>query len=126
VGLASNYKWSLRPRLLIVERCVTDVLAGGKYVERMSQESDLGLLRGPFVEWSPSDDVPHDVAGQLAIGHPGVIENRGAQHLSVIWIGYEDELVTTGAVYDAAFVAEIDVYTFCSRVMALNAPPSDE
>lgn len=76
-------------------------------------------LRGPFVEWSLPEDPEEDGAEILPFGHPGVIVERGPRHLSVLWIDHEDELISTGAVYDASNVREIDVRTFSRRVLAL-------
>jgi hypothetical protein len=76
-------------------------------------------LQGPFVGWSPTD-AQHDVDGVvLELGHPGVIVERGPRHLSVLWIDHEGELISVGAVYDAGNVRQIDVRTFCRRVLAL-------
>jgi hypothetical protein len=81
---------------------------------------DLARIRGLFVEWFPSEDTADYVAEQLERGHPGVIVDRGPKHLDVSWIGHEDEQVSAGAVYDTTMVREIDVYTFCERVLALQ------
>ena len=39
-------------------------------------DDDLADLRGPFVEWFPSEGIGDYVAEQLERGHPGVIVNR--------------------------------------------------
>jgi hypothetical protein len=86
----------------------------------VSEQDDLERLRGPFVEYFPPGDPPEPGWDDLERGHPGVIDDRGPKHLSVVWIGHEDELVSTGAVYDLVGVREIDVDTFCERVRALR------
>jgi hypothetical protein len=83
-------------------------------------DEDLARLCGPFVEWFPSEGTADYVAEELERGHPGVIVDRGPKHLDVSWIGHEDEQVSAGAVYDTTMVREIDVYTFCERVLAMQ------
>ena len=87
----------------------------------MGMLEDMEALEGPFVEWALQSTGPDDwVSLQLPQGHPGVIVGRGELHLDVLWIGHEKELISVGAVFDASNVREIDVVTFCERVLALK------
>jgi hypothetical protein len=81
-------------------------------------------LKGPYVEWAPPGGPYEEDGVVLELGHPGVIEERDSRHYSVSWVDYEDARVSVGAVYDASNVKEIDVRTFCRRVLALPEPPS--
>ncbi len=71
--------------------------------------------RSIFVEWAPR---PAHGIEELQVGQVGTVSTWDEYYVSVVWAGLEDQMVTTGMVFDEEDLREIDVHTFASRVLA--------
>lgn len=71
--------------------------------------------RSIFVEWAPRP--AHDIE-ELQVGQVGTVSTWDEYYVSVVWAGLENDMVTTGMVFDEEDLREIDVRTFASRVLA--------
>ena len=71
--------------------------------------------RSIFVEWAPRPAYGID---ELQVGQVGTVATWAEYHVDVVWAGLENDIVTTGMVFDEEDLREIDVRTFASRVLA--------
>ncbi|MBC2934453.1 hypothetical protein [Nocardioides sp. zg-1228] len=73
------------------------------------------MRRSVYVEYAPR--AGHGVE-ELQVGQVGVAVVWGEYHVDVVWAGLENQMVTTGMVFDELDLREIDVRTFAQRVLA--------